>query len=199
MSRSLIYAFNKGGRRPRREMHQTNAWWGIMYIQEALLKRYLPEHEKKPYYSLDVRYKPLHKLVCSGKLPDHQLAVQLATYQRALILPQHFLQFTTDLRDFVLTFPESTEHDKPHLLGWADFVHAHRRTADGIGFHMHSAEENLWYEEDEEGENGEWLDIAEPENYFDIYARLREIRNGQQTEEAIPAAGAVADQSGHGP
>ncbi len=168
MTHSTIYAFRKGGNQPRAERRQQNGMLGAPYIWDRLCQ--LQFYQPPPDYR--DRWQPVWDMVNNPDVPHFMRAVNTAMFDHALVLPRNFQQFVEDLREFLQVFPQDAGKAAPHLEGWAEFVHAHRRTADGIGFHPCSASENLWYGEDDG--KSTWLDIADPENYFDVYAYVHE-------------------------
>ena len=106
------------------------------------------------------------------KVPMHQRAVLMMTYDRAYVLRADYPQAAVDIRLFLTDFPE----DRGKVNHWQSIAAYFENTPEcpAIGFHGTSVIENLflgpWNEEKEQYDPADWSKT------YDLYHILRTVK-----------------------
>ena len=159
------------------EIEFGNSWGGAARIWNSLFDRYVKD-PNIPYdnWLNPTRSKLLWDLAGRDDVPLSERAVLAFTFDHFIIRRENFAQLAKDMRAFVETYP-LTGID--HLPAWADVLES--STAEAIGLHATSVNQNPWFTYDKEA--GEYLpaDLTKVVNN-EIYEELRSPSNfGEQS------------------
>lgn len=145
------------------ELH--NSWGSAPFVWDNLSQKYL---NAKPYtYLLTVQ--KLWPIWKDANIPAHHRALLMITFDRVCVAQKDYARMASDIRKFLLDFPENTEEVVNHWPHIAEFFESNPDIP-AIGLYLTSVSEDpflgKWNEDEGCYEPTDWS------NVYDLYASL---------------------------